>query len=45
MNSITAVRELSAKAQNLANHKYISCLTACRYGDERSVIGALTYRW
>lgn len=37
--------QLQAKAQNLFDKKYLYCNTTCRYGDERSVIGSVTYRW
>ncbi|WP_312932744.1 TonB-dependent siderophore receptor [Pseudomonas sp.] len=37
--------QLQAKAQNLFNKKYLYCNTTCRYGDERSVLGSVTYRW
>ncbi|MDR6713742.1 iron complex outermembrane receptor protein [Pseudomonas hunanensis] len=37
--------QLQAKAQNLFDKKYLFCNTTCRYGDERSVIGSVTYRW
>ncbi|UCJ15035.1 TonB-dependent siderophore receptor [Pseudomonas sp. MM211] len=37
--------EVAAKAQNLGNEKYLFCNTTCRYGDERSLIGSLSYRW
>lgn len=37
--------QLTAKAQNLTNESYLSCSTSCRYGDERSVIGAVSYQW
>lgn len=37
--------QVQAKAQNLFNTRYIFCNTTCRYGDERSLIGAVTYRW
>jgi iron complex outermembrane receptor protein len=37
--------EVAAKAQNLANEKYLYCNTTCRYGDELSLIGSVTYRW
>jgi hypothetical protein len=37
--------EVAAKAQNLADRKYLYCNTTCRYGDERSVIGSVSYRW
>jgi iron complex outermembrane receptor protein len=37
--------QLAAKAQNLSNESYLSCNTACRYGDERSVIGSVSYQW
>ncbi len=37
--------EVAAKAQNLADRKYLYCNTTCRYGDERTVIGSVSYRW
>lgn len=37
--------EVAAKAQNLGNEKYLFCNTTCRYGDERSLIGSVSYRW
>lgn len=37
--------QVQAKAQNLFDRKYLYCNTTCRYGDERSVIGSVTYRW
>lgn len=37
--------QLAAKAQNLTNESYLSCTTSCRYGDERSVIGSVSYQW
>ncbi|MFS0826942.1 TonB-dependent siderophore receptor [Pseudomonas phoenicis] len=37
--------QLAAKAQNLTNASYLSCTTSCRYGDERSVIGSVSYQW
>lgn len=36
---------ISLKVQNLTNKNYIYCNTVCRYGDERSVIGGLSYQW
>lgn len=36
---------LSLKVQNLTDEKYLYCNTVCRYGDERSVIGGLSYQW
>jgi len=36
---------VSLKVQNLTNKQYIYCNTVCRYGDERSVIGGLSYLW
>lgn len=37
--------QVQAKAQNLMDKKYLYCNTTCRYGDERSLIGSVTYRW
>ncbi|WP_263145430.1 TonB-dependent siderophore receptor [Pseudomonas sp. RIT-PI-AD] len=37
--------DVSAKAQNLMNKHYLYCGTTCRYGDERSLIGSVNYRW
>lgn len=37
--------QLQAKAQNLFDKKYLYCNTTCRYGDERSLIGSVTYQW
>jgi iron complex outermembrane receptor protein len=37
--------QLAAKAQNLTNESYLSCSTSCRYGDERSLIGTVSYQW
>ncbi len=37
--------QVQAKAQNLFDKKYLYCNTTCRYGDERSVMGSVTYRW
>lgn len=37
--------QLAAKAQNLTNESYLSWNNACRYGDERSVIGSVSYQW
>jgi iron complex outermembrane receptor protein len=37
--------QLQAKAQNLFDRKYLYCNTTCRYGDERSLIGSVTYKW
>ena len=37
--------QVQAKAQNLFDKKYLYCNTTCRYGDERSVLGSVTYRW
>ncbi|WP_022963574.1 TonB-dependent siderophore receptor [Halopseudomonas pelagia] len=36
---------LAMKAQNLANEKYLFCNASCRYGDERTLIGSVNYRW
>lgn len=38
---------LSVNATNLSGRNYVSCLSSssCRYGDDRSVIGTLAYRW
>jgi iron complex outermembrane receptor protein len=36
---------VSLKVQNLTNEKYLYCNTVCRYGDERSVIGGISYQW
>ena len=33
------------KAQNLTNEKYLFCNASCRYGDERTLIGSVNYRW
>jgi iron complex outermembrane receptor protein len=37
--------ELSARAQNLSNQRYLYCANACRYGDERNLVGAISYNW
>lgn len=37
--------QVSARAQNLANERYLYCANSCRYGDERSVVGSLSYNW
>lgn len=37
--------QVQAKAQNLFNKRYLFCNTTCRYGDEQSLIGSVTYRW
>lgn len=37
--------QLSAKVQNLANKRYLYCANSCRYGDERTAISSLSYRW
>lgn len=37
--------QVQAKAQNLFDKKYLYCNTTCRYGDERSLLGSVTYRW
>ncbi|GFM83094.1 ferric siderophore receptor [Pseudomonas cichorii] len=37
--------QVSAKAQNLTNEKYLYCANSCRYGDTRSLVGAVSYRW
>ena len=36
---------MTAKVQNLTNKRYLYCANACRYGDERTAIGTLSYRW
>ncbi|MEA9390261.1 TonB-dependent siderophore receptor [Acerihabitans sp. TG2] len=36
---------VSLKVQNLTNEKYLFCNTVCRYGDERSAIGGISYQW
>lgn len=38
---------LSVNGTNLSGRHYVSCLssTSCRYGDDRSVISTLAYRW
>ncbi|OPA88168.1 TonB-dependent receptor [Pseudomonas fluorescens] len=36
---------VAMKAQNLTNEKYLFCNVSCRYGDERTVIGSVNYRW
>lgn len=36
---------LSARAQNLTNERYMYCANSCRYGDERSVVGSVSYSW
>ncbi len=37
--------QVSARAQNLANERYLYCANSCRYGDERSVVGSVSYLW
>ncbi|ASL26317.1 TonB-dependent siderophore receptor [Azotobacter chroococcum] len=37
--------QMTAKVQNLTNKRYLYCANACRYGDERTAIGTLSYRW
>ncbi|MEK1941854.1 MAG: TonB-dependent siderophore receptor [Pseudomonas sp.] len=37
--------QVSARAQNLANERYLYCANSCRYGDERSVVGSVSYNW
>ncbi|MGE8498935.1 MAG: TonB-dependent siderophore receptor [Pseudomonas sp.] len=38
--------EVTVNATNLANKKYTYCEYAiCRYGDERQVVSAVSYRW
>ncbi len=37
--------QLSARAQNLTNERYMYCANSCRYGDERSLVGAVSYNW
>ncbi|MOA70589.1 hypothetical protein D3C78_1995730 [compost metagenome] len=37
--------QVQAKAQNLFNKQYLFCNTTCRYGDEQSLTGSVTYRW
>lgn len=37
--------QVSARAQNLTNERYLYCANSCRYGDERSVVGAVSYTW
>lgn len=36
---------VAMKAQNLTNEKYLFCNASCRYGDERTLIGSVNYRW
>lgn len=36
---------VAARAQNLSNERYLYCANSCRYGDERSVVGSVSYRW
>lgn len=37
--------QVSVRAQNLTNERYIYCANSCRYGDERSVVSAVSYKW
>lgn len=37
--------QLTAKVQNLTNKRYLYCANSCRYGDERTAISSLSYRW
>jgi len=37
--------QVSARAQNLGNERYLYCANSCRYGDERSLVGAVSYNW
>lgn len=37
--------QLSARAQNLTNQRYMYCANSCRYGDERSLVGSVSYNW
>lgn len=37
--------EARLKVQNLANKDYLYCSTTCRYGDLRTVVATLGYRW
>ncbi|MCD5977296.1 TonB-dependent siderophore receptor [Pseudomonas quasicaspiana] len=36
---------VSVRAQNLTNERYIYCANSCRYGDERSVVSSVSYKW
>ncbi|WP_349969450.1 TonB-dependent siderophore receptor [Pseudomonas caspiana] len=36
---------VSVRAQNLSNERYIYCANSCRYGDERSVVSSVSYKW
>ncbi|MFT2158184.1 hypothetical protein [Pseudomonas putida] len=37
--------QVSARAQKLGNERYLYCANSCRYGDERSLVGAVSYNW
>ncbi|TBV09646.1 TonB-dependent siderophore receptor [Stutzerimonas kirkiae] len=37
--------QLSLKGQNLGDQRYLYCANSCRYGDERSLIGSVSYSW
>ena len=38
--------EVSVNANNVTNKRYTYCeFTICRYGDERQLVSAVTYRW
>lgn len=37
--------QLSARAQNLTNERYLYCANSCRYGDERNLVGSVSYNW
>ncbi|KFE50169.1 TonB-dependent siderophore receptor [Pseudomonas syringae] len=37
--------QVAVRAQNLTNERYIYCANSCRYGDERSVVSSISYKW
>ncbi|MCO8165202.1 TonB-dependent siderophore receptor [Pseudomonas sp. 21LCFQ010] len=37
--------QLAVRAQNLTNQRYLYCANSCRYGDERSLVGSVSYNW
>lgn len=37
--------QASLKVQNLADKRYVHCLSTCRYGDLRTAVATLGYRW
>jgi len=37
--------DFTVRVQNLTDREYLYCNTACRYGNERTAVATLNYRW